>query len=375
MFIVDQIPVHQIKQGDLIKCRDIASGKDRFRTVLATMSPYVEDQLEITTVDGYQICTSKTHPIAIVRDKKETYIETHELSLGDLIITTNGYQLVESISSADYNKIFTDFTVDEDNNYYAGNQANKLILAHNSATVHFPLWHYEFEELIVLKNNKGTDQNRIRQMDYCFLFNRLMYKRLVEGKDITFFSPNDVPGLLNAFYADQDEFERLYAKYEADNTIRKRSLKAIDVFVMFLTERKETGRIYLMNIDHANSHGSFLPEFAPITQSNLCLTGDTVVRALIDGNDTTLELSSLVEKFNRGHDIQVWSRNLSLEKNQFNKVSNAAMTGSDLEVMKITDVETGFFITCTPEHQVYTQNRGYIKAKELVETDILSVIR
>jgi len=139
-----------------------------------------------------------------------------------------------------------------------------------AATVHFPLWHYEFEDLVVLKNNKGTEFNRIRQLDYSFLFNRLMYQRLVEGGDITFFSPQDVPGLLDAFYADQDRFDELYVQYENDPKIRKKSMKALDVFITFLTERKETGRIYLMNIDHANTHSSYIPELAPITQSNLC---------------------------------------------------------------------------------------------------------
>lgn len=139
-----------------------------------------------------------------------------------------------------------------------------------AATVHFPVWHYEFPELIVLKNNKGTEFNRIRQLDYSFLFNRMMYRRLIEGGDITFFSPKDVPGLLDAFYANQDEFDRLYVQYENDPSIRKRTMKALDVFQSYMTERKETGRIYLMNIDHANSHGSYIPEIAPITQSNLC---------------------------------------------------------------------------------------------------------
>lgn len=139
-----------------------------------------------------------------------------------------------------------------------------------AATVHIALWHYEFEDLVVLKNNKGTEFNRIRQVDYSFLFNRMMYQRLIQNGNITFFSPSDVPGLLDAFYADQDEFDRLYVKYENDPSIRKRTMKAVDVFSAFITERKETGRIYLMNVDHANTHGSFLPEVAPITQSNLC---------------------------------------------------------------------------------------------------------
>lgn len=164
-----------------------------------------------------------------------------------------------------------------------------------AATVHFPLWHYEFEELIVLKNNKGTEFNRIRQLDYSFLFNRMMYKRLVEGGDITFFSPKDVPGLLDAFYADQDKFDELYVKYENDPSIRKKTMKALDVFVTFMTERKETGRIYLMNIDHANSHGSYLPEYAPITQSNLCqeITLPTVPMQSFDDPDGRISLCTL----------------------------------------------------------------------------------
>ena len=164
-----------------------------------------------------------------------------------------------------------------------------------AATMHFPLWHYEFEDLVVLKNNKGTEQNRIRQLDYSFLFNRMMYKRLVDGGNITFFSPKDVPGLLDAFYADQDRFDELYVQYENDPTIRKKTLKALDVFVMFMTERKETGRIYLMNIDHANSHGSYLPEVAPITQSNLCqeITLPTVPMQFYDDPEGRISLCTL----------------------------------------------------------------------------------
>jgi ribonucleoside-diphosphate reductase alpha chain len=139
-----------------------------------------------------------------------------------------------------------------------------------SATVHVPFWHYEFEELVVLKNNKGTEFNRVRHIDYCFLFNRTMYQRLIDGGNISFFSPRDCPGLLEAFWSNPDEFDRLYVQYENTASIRRKTLTALDAFSKFMTERKETGRIYAMNIDHANSHGSFIPEVAPITQSNLC---------------------------------------------------------------------------------------------------------
>jgi ribonucleoside-diphosphate reductase alpha chain len=139
-----------------------------------------------------------------------------------------------------------------------------------AATLYYPLWHYEIEDLLVLKNNKGTEDNRVRHMDYGVQFNKLMYERLLSGGDITCFSPSDVPGLYDAFFADQDRFKELYEKAEKNTKIRKKTYKAIDLFSMFMEERKNTGRIYLMNVDHANGHGAFIESVAPIKQSNLC---------------------------------------------------------------------------------------------------------
>ena len=160
-----------------------------------------------------------------------------------------------------------------------------------AATVYLPIWHLEFENLIVLKNNKGTEENRVRNMDYAFQFNKTMYERLLTGGNITLFSPNDVPGLYEAFYADQAEFKRLYERYEADLSIRKKVMPAIDVFTMFITERKNTGRIYLMNVDHANEHGSFIPELAPIRMSNLCTEIDLPTTPLKSAEDEDGEIS------------------------------------------------------------------------------------
>ena len=139
-----------------------------------------------------------------------------------------------------------------------------------AATLYYPLWHYEVEDLLVLKNNKGTEDNRIRQMDYGVQFNKLMYERLLQGGDITCFSPSDVPGLYDSFFADQDKFKELYEKAEKNPKIRKKTYKAIDLFSQFMEERKNTGRIYLMNVDHANTHGAFIESKAAIKQSNLC---------------------------------------------------------------------------------------------------------
>ena len=140
-----------------------------------------------------------------------------------------------------------------------------------AATLFYPIWHLEVENLLVLKNNRGVDDNRVRHLDYGVQFNKLMYQRLIEGGNITLFSPSDVPGLYDAFFADQEEFERLYKQYEQDSNIRKTTLKAIELFSLFASERASTGRIYLQNVDHCNTHSPFDPAVAPVRQSNLCL--------------------------------------------------------------------------------------------------------
>lgn len=140
-----------------------------------------------------------------------------------------------------------------------------------AATVFYPLWHLEVESLVVLKNNRGVEENRVRHMDYGVQINKLMYQRLIQGGNITLFSPSDVPGLYDAFFADQAEFERLYLQYEQDPAIRKRQLKAVELFSLLMQERASTGRIYIQNVDHCNTHSPFDPAVAPVRQSNLCL--------------------------------------------------------------------------------------------------------
>ena len=140
-----------------------------------------------------------------------------------------------------------------------------------AATVYYPIWHLEVESLLVLKNNRGVEDNRVRHMDYGVQLNKLMYQRLIKGADITLFSPSDVPGLYAAFFADQEKFEQLYLKYEQDLNIRKRSVKAIELFSLLMQERASTGRIYIQNVDHCNTHSPFDPSVAPVRQSNLCL--------------------------------------------------------------------------------------------------------
>ena len=140
-----------------------------------------------------------------------------------------------------------------------------------AATVFYPLWHLEVESLLVLKNNRGVEENRVRHMDYGVQLNKTMYQRLIQNQDITLFSPHDVPDLYEAFFADPTRFEQLYAQYEADAAIRKKTISALELFGLMMQERANTGRIYVQNIDHCNTHSPFNPALAPVRQSNLCL--------------------------------------------------------------------------------------------------------
>ncbi len=140
-----------------------------------------------------------------------------------------------------------------------------------AATVFYPLWHGEVQSLLVLKNNRGVEENRVRHMDYGVQINKLMYSRLIKGGHISLFSPSDVPGLYDAFFEDQNKFEQLYVQYENDTNIKRETVRAVELFSLLMQERASTGRIYIQNVDHCNTHSPFDPSVAPVRQSNLCL--------------------------------------------------------------------------------------------------------
>lgn len=163
-----------------------------------------------------------------------------------------------------------------------------------SSTTFFPYWHKEIQDILVLKNNRGTDDNRVRQMDYGIQCNRLFYRRFVENGDIALFSPNDVKDLYDAFFRSNDEFEKLYVQYENDDNIDKKVAKARDLMGQLAKERIETGRIYIMNVDHANTHSSFTD---PVEQSNLCMEitlPSTPIQHIDDGDNDAGEIALCV---------------------------------------------------------------------------------
>lgn len=160
-----------------------------------------------------------------------------------------------------------------------------------AATLFYPIWHLEVENLLVLKNNRGVEDNRVRHMDYGVQINKTIYQRLIKNQNVTLFSPSDVPGLYDAFFADQAEFERLYEQYEQDESIRKRSVPAQELFSLMMQERASTGRIYVQNVDHCNTHSPFDPQVAPIRQSNLCMEIALPTKPLDNINDENGEIA------------------------------------------------------------------------------------
>ena len=174
-----------------------------------------------------------------------------------------------------------------------------------SATVHFPIWHKEIRDIIVLKNNKGTEDNRVRKLDYSIQLSKLFYERFITNDKITLFSPHDVPGLYDSFGT--ESFDELYVRYENDESIPKTSIEAQELILDLLKERAETGRVYLMNIDHCNTHSSFLDK---VSMSNLCqeITLPTKPLQHIDDPDSEIALCILsainVGKINRLDELE-----------------------------------------------------------------------
>ena len=262
-----------------------------------------------------------------------------------------------------------------------------------SATCFFPIWHQEIEDILVLKNNKGTEDNRVRKLDYSIQLSKIFYERFIQDGQITLFSPHDVPGLYDSFGT--DKFDDLYVQYENNSSTPKKTIKAQDLILNLLKERAETGRIYIMNIDHCNSHSSYKDQ---ITMSNLCVAGDTKIRIkypepvfndigeVFDWRVYEIEIS-IEDLENYISDristiaclcedvpqIEVLSYNTETNQQEWKPITAFAETSPKAKVMKITDEGSGKSIVVTPEHKVFTKNRGYVMAKDLVETDELVI--
>lgn len=182
-----------------------------------------------------------------------------------------------------------------------------------AATAHYPFWHKEIMDILVLKNNAGNELSRVRRMDHSIQLCRLFYTRFIRKENITLFSANDVPDLYKAFGYDNDKFEELYVKYENDSTISKISIPATEVMNLLLQERLENGRIYIQNIDNANSHSAFLDK---INMSNLCQEVNLSTSPIYDINDGKVNKKLIRIKKDKLEEYKEWRKN---NKTLYNK--------------------------------------------------------
>lgn len=204
---------------------------------------------------------------------------------------------------------------------------------------------------MVLKNNRGVEDNRVRHLDYGVQVNKLMYERFINKENITLFSPHDVTDMYEAFFADQEKFEELYLKYEQDDSIVKKSIPARELFGTLMNERASTGRIYIQNVDHCNSHSAFRPEVAPIRMSNLCVSGDTEI--------LTKEYGYIAISIVVNQDVHVWNG----EEWSLTKI---VQTSEDSEML-LVETHDGKSIKCTHYHRFFIECDEGIKEKRAYE--------
>lgn len=373
-----KIRLSDLKVG--MKIKSYEDGEITFKEVTDVWETTVpeDDQVRLTFTNGATIHCSKNHPIMVLQDGVVIQKMPNQLNFINDIISENGLtRLFQRLIGCSNDTGYIDITVADSNVFFAASEEDEeMVLTHNSqggvrkgsATVYFTFWHYEIEDILVLKNNKGTVENRVRHMDYGIQFNRLMYQRLIEGGNITLFSPSDVPGLYDAFFESNEKFEELYVKYENDSKIRKKTVKASELFTAFMQERKDTGRIYLMNVDHANNHGAYMPEVTPIRQSNLCVTGDTKIDILVDGEEHTIEIEKLGEFMDKDVKVKSYDHEGTVE---YKTVQAWALTNPDAKLYKVSSDCGEYSVTCTGDHKIWTENRGYVEAKDLTEDDVL----
>lgn len=255
-------------------------------------------------------------------------------------------------------------------------------LRKGSMTCFVNIWDKEIQKILELKTETGNDEDSARNIDYAVKMSRLFYERFINNQNIALFCPNDVPGLIDAFGL--DEFDALYQQYENDESINRITVNCQELIIQFLNSRNDTGRYYVMNIDHCNAHSSFLDK---VNMSNLCVAGDTKIMVkfsypktfkngvAVDYNHVTkeFEIKDLVPLFSSMKDIKVASYDLATNTVEWKPIKNFAQTSPCANVMKITDTRTDKTLVLTYDHQVYTRNRGYVKAGNLQESDQLLI--
>jgi hypothetical protein len=278
-----KIQIKDLKIGMKIKTKT-EDGNVVFKTVTDKFDTIVpeQDQVRLEFENGVVLNCSVNHPVMVL-NITGSFIQKlpAELTTEDRVLTEAGFTRLLTADFGQSNNIgYIDITVDDTHTFFASNTPEgPMVLTHNSqggirnasATITYPIWHYQFDDLIVLKNNQGTEETRVRHMDYNVVLSAFFWRRFKNKENITFFDPNEVPDLYEAFYSNTKKFEELYVKYEKRKDLRKKTMNAEEVFKSgILKERTDTGRIYLTFIDNVQNQGPFDTAYHTIYQSNLC---------------------------------------------------------------------------------------------------------
>jgi ribonucleoside-diphosphate reductase alpha chain len=283
MIKTKKIQIKDLAAGMKIKTKN-EEGNIVFKTVIDKWNTIVKskDQVRLEFENGVVLNCSTNHPIMVWSDSGAFFQKKpHELTTEDRVLTDCGFTRLLTVDFDQNNdENYIDITVEDIHTFFASSsKEGPMVLTHNSqggirnasATVFYPIWHLQFDDLIVLKNNQGTEETRVRHMDYGVVLSAFFWRRFKNKENITFFDPNEVPDLYEAFYSNTEKFEELYLKYEKKTGIRKKTMSAEEVFKSgILKERTDTGRIYLVFIDNVMKQGPFDPEYHTIYQSNLC---------------------------------------------------------------------------------------------------------
>ena len=255
------------------------------------------------------------------------------------------------------------------------NSCNQGGIRKGASTVFFPFWHIQAEELIPLKDSRGSENSRIQHLDYSVQLSKLFYDRVRSNGVITLFCPSEVPDLYQAFFEDVNRFEELYAKYENKKSLKKRVVKAKELLDLIIRVRSETGRLYIHNVDNANEYGPFNSSKAAVHQSNLCVAGDTEIEISYFLEESAVEeiklvrISDLLTYLLEG-EVKVKSYNTATSTVEYKTILNFAATNPVAEVIKL-HLSNQTSLTLTPNHKVYTLESGYVEAKDLQEHDTL----
>ncbi len=353
-------PIDEVNIGDCVLSYSFSSNKNVARKITDKFTPTIKKEHQISlSTDTETIKCSNIHRMWI---NDEEWVEAENILIGDFLKKSNGSkaQIIKKELSGYEDATHYDLCVDDTHNYYIGNSS---YLSHNSATIHFPFWHKEIEDIITLKNNAKTGDNSVRFLDYSIGFSKLFFDRFLQTmKDkqtnpeatgtITLFSPHEVPDLYDA-WGNNELFDKLYVQYENDPNIKSKATVSVeDLMKLFTKERRETARIYAHFMDHINDHSAFQEQ---ITMSNLCVTGDQ--RAVSNKGLLTVK-----ELYDSGEPLTLFD-NVS-------EITSTPMTliEKDANVFKVT-LENGLTHTVTDYHKILTlrarDNKQLIACKDL----------